>query len=341
MNKISIIILSCFATIVWSCSNSTGTEKYQNKRDNTVNVKDHIVEIIKDDLLMSSHSRLCLANDYLIIRDAKPFDMFLVNIFNRNNYEHLTSVIPKGQGPGEITVSGYIAVNEVKKELYMSDHGKLKIFTYPIDSILNNPYYVPEVKKELNNSQFLSEYQYVNDTLSYARIIEPAGNFGHNEVAGKWNMQTGEVFKMKYTHPKINKKRIGVALSMEHETVVECYRNHDLMTIMDLDGNLRYNVYGKNWNNGEIVRIYNFGDVVFRGDKIIASYSGKDMSDNTSGPDKLLIFSLNGDYVKTLDIGYAISDFCYDEQNDRLVFSFYDIIQFGYLQLDDNLIGID
>jgi len=261
----------------------------------------------------------------------------LIHFFNRNNYQYLTSAIPRGQGPGEITVSGHIAVNKDKKEFYMSDHGKLKIFTYPIDSILYNPYYVPEVKKELNNIQFPSEYLYINDTLCYARIIEPTGNVGHNEAAGKWNMQTGEVVKMRYTHPKVRTKRIGIAVSMEHETFVECYANHDLMTIMDLDGNLKCNVYGSNWNDGKIIQIYHFNNVVFRGDKIIASYSGRDMHGNTL-PDKLLVFNINGDYIKTLDIGYKIVDFCYDIQNDRLLFAFDDMIQFGYLALNESML---
>lgn len=336
MNKIYILIFCYLATIFLSCSKSTDTEKYQSNRNNTTNVKDNIVEIVKDDVLIGSSSRLYLTDDYLIIIDIKSADM-LIHFFNRNNYQYLTSAIPRGQGPGEITVSGHIAVNKDKKEFYMSDHGKLKIFTYPIDSILYNPYYVPEVKKELNNIQFPSEYLYINDTLCYARIIEPTGNVGHNEAAGKWNMQTGEVVKMRYTHPKVRTKRIGIAVSMEHETFVECYANHDLMTIMDLDGNLKCNVYGSNWNDGKIIQIYHFNNVVFRGDKIIASYSGRDMHGNTL-PDKLLVFNINGDYIKTLDIGYKIVDFCYDIQNDRLLFAFDDMIQFGYLALNESML---
>ena len=336
MNKIYILIFCYLATIFLSCSKSTDTEKYQSKRNNTANVKDNIVEIVKDDVLIGSSSRLYLTDDYLIIGDIKSFDMF-IHLFNRNNYQYLTSAIPRGQGPGEITVSGHIAVNKDKKEFYMSDHGKLKIFTYPIDGILYNPYYVPEVKKELNNIQFPSEYLYINDTLCYARIIEPTGNVGHNEAAGKWNMQTGEVVKMRYTHPKVRTKRIKIAVSMEHETFVECYANHDLMTIMDLDGNLKCNVYGSNWNDGKIIQIYHFKDVVFKGDKIIASYSGRDKHGNTL-PDKLLVFNINGDYIKTLDIGYKIVDFCYDERNERLLFAFDDMIQFGYLALNESML---
>lgn len=72
----------------------------------------------------------------------------------------------------------------------------IKIFSYPLDSILNRPYYIPVVKKEINNTQFPSNYEFINDSLSFARIIEPTGNVGHNEAVGKWNMQTGKIRKM-------------------------------------------------------------------------------------------------------------------------------------------------
>ncbi|WP_298648638.1 6-bladed beta-propeller [uncultured Proteiniphilum sp.] len=334
-NLFTLVILS-FVAVLWSCTANTGTEKHQSKRNNIIDVKDRVQEIEIEDVMIGSIAALYLVDDYLIIGDYRTYDM-LIHLFNRNNYAYITSAIPKGQGPGEITGMGHIGVNEKQKELYVSDHGKLKIFNYPLDSVLNDPYYMPEVKKELNNIQFPSEYLYINDTLCYARIIEPTGNVGHNEAAGKWNMQTGGVVKMRYTHPKVRTKRIGIAASIEHETFVECYANHDLMTIMDLDGNLKYNVYGNNWNDGKIIQIYHFKDVVFRGDKIIASYSGRDMHGNTY-PDKLLVFNINGDYIKTLDIGYKILDLCYDERNERLLFAFDDMIQFGYLALNDDLV---
>lgn len=337
MKKLSILlILACVAVVLWNCTGNTGTEKHQSRRSNITDVQERIEEIEIEEVMIGSIARLQTIDNYLIIQDYKSADL-LIHLFNRNNYTYVTSAIPKGQGPGEIIGMGHIGVNEEKREFYLSDHGKLKIFNYPLDSILNDPYYMPGVKKEINNIQFPSEYHFINDTLSYARIIEPTGNVGHNEAAGKWNMQTGEVKKMNYSHPKIEKKRIAVAASTDHGIFVECYTNHDLMTIMDLDGNLRYNIYGSNWNSRDTISHY--GDVVFRKDKIIVSYSGGNWNTEEYYPDKLLIFNLDGDYIKTLDIGYRISDFCYDKLNDRLVFNFDDMIQFGYLPLNDNLIN--
>ena len=52
---------------------------------------------------------------------------------------------------------------------------------------------------------------------------------------------------------------------------------------------------------------------------------------------KLIVFNTDGDYVRTLDVGYKINHFCYDEENNRLIFNFNDDIQFGYLDLNNLL----
>ena len=49
---------------------------------------------------------------------------------------------------------------------------------------------------------------------------------------------------------------------------------------------------------------------------------------------RFLIFDLNGNYLKTLETDYRIVKFCYDKDNNRLIMSLDDEIQFGYLNLD-------
>ena len=48
---------------------------------------------------------------------------------------------------------------------------------------------------------------------------------------------------------------------------------------------------------------------------------------------------IKGDYIKTLEIGYRIVDMCFDEENSRIFFSFNDMVQFGYLEITDNLLN--
>jgi len=324
-----------FATLLLTACGTNGSklEKVQNERSEVVNVKNMVKEIDTGDVLIASVARLFSSDKYLLIADFKGYDK-LIHLFDNENYSHVCSVGELGQGPYEITNMGTIVVNEDQNEFYVSDHGKMKIFGYDIDSLLLSPdLYRQHVKAELKNSMFPSSYYYVNDTLSYARVIMPTSVSTFEQAVAKWNMQTGEMEVMPYTHPEIDNKRSIFDVSVENNFYVEAYLRHDLLSICDLDGNLRCNIYGPDWNGGGKSDISCFGDVVITRENIVATYSGGNYNE-AYFPTKILIFDLSGNYIKTLDVGYKISDCCYDETNNRIVMVFDDEIQFGYLDLN-------
>lgn len=324
------LLLPC---IMGSCASNSDTEKHQQKRDNVVDVHSLIKEIQIEDVLIGSIARPFLLGDYLLIGDYKSSDK-LIHIFDKNNFNYLTSTAYVGQGPNEITVMGHIGINEEKRCFYVSDHGKLKIYSYAIDSVLVNPDYVPTIKAEMNMTQFPDRYQYINDTLSIALMIEPTSASTFNQSVAKWNIQSGMFEPMEYQHPDITKKRISFAASPENGIYVECYTYHDLLSICKLDGGLKCNVYGPSWDKAESNKIHHYGNVVICNDKIIASYSGGDSKSDAYRPTRFFVFNLDGDYLKTLDVGFRIVDFCYDKGNNRLIMNLDDEIQFGYLDLN-------
>lgn len=336
MNKLFyLLLLSTFC----SCIHTPKTEKNQSDRDNIINVHDKVKEIEIEDILIGGVSRLTLINDYLIISDPRSVDK-LIHLFDKKTFKYLTSTAFMGQGPGEIANIGHIADDEVNRLFYVSDHGKQRIFSYHLDSVLAHSFYMPEEKMKMNERKFLSKYQYINDTLSIGLIIEPTGNSGFNQSLAKWNMNTGEIKPMPYLHPEIEKKRICFAASMSQKIYVECYLYHDLMTICSLDGELKYNIYGPNWANQESKNSYYNGVAICNG-RIIASYSGEETfvknkmrGIKSNHPTKLLVFDLNGEYIQTLETGYQIADFCYDKDNNRIIMSLDDDIQFAYLDLN-------
>ena len=320
-----------------SCTNTTnkGAEKYQHSRKKVLNVTNDIKEITTEQILLSGWTKVKILNNYLIFYDYNSFDD-LVYIFNKDSFDYLTSTAPRGEGPFEITNIGHLAIDETNHNFYITDHGKLKIFSYNIDSILANPIYKPIEKAKITNTAFPNRYYYVNDTLSIGTIIKPTGVSGYNQVIGKWNMQTGDIKEMKYTHPDIEKKRVNIAVSPQNQIYAEAYYHHDLITICDFNGNLLYNIYGPQWDNQKTNRKLYYSNIIFCGDYLVGTFSfGKDnFAKKITYPTTLLVFNKNGDYIKTLEVGYIISDLCYDKYNMRIIMSFYDYIQFGYLDLD-------
>lgn len=334
------LLLLLMSALGWSCTDVPKTEVHQGKRDNIVNVREKVKEIVIDEILIGGTNQVILLGDYLIVGEYRSFDK-LIHLFDKHTFNYVTSVGSLGQGPGEIANMGHIAADEARRLFYVSDHGKQKIFSYHLDSVLANPLYLPTVKMEMDANQFPSTYTYFNDTLSIGLLIEPIGSYGFNQSLAKWNMSTGEVTTMPYVHPEIEKKRISFAASADRGMCVECYSYHDLMTLSTLEGELKCNIYGPYWSNEKTNKISYYGGVSFYKNWIIASYSGGDtFSTDESGtvksnqPTKLMIFNLNGEYVKTLETGYQIYKFCCDEANDRIIMSLIDEIQFAYLNLD-------
>jgi hypothetical protein len=200
--------------------------------------------------------------------------------------------------------------------------------------VLANPKYRPEEKLKINNTIFPERYKYINDTLCIGVAIVPIGDSDFKPVVAKWNMRTGEIIPMKYEHPEIEKPRMACSVSIEHGIYVTCDHYQDLMTICDLDGNLKYNIYGLNWDSRQSRQTYHYGNVVFVKDKILASYSGGRNFSDDERPTKFLVFDIHGDYLKTIETNYKIDHFCYDKDTNRILLSLDAEIQFAYLNLD-------
>jgi hypothetical protein len=322
-----------------SCTGSNETEKYQGTRNNIIQVRDKVEEIKIEEPLISSSTSLYLMDDYLIIQDLRGLDK-LIHLFDKNNFTYISSIAQRGQGPNEIANMGFISIDEAKRTFYVADHGKQKIFSYDLDSVVSHSSsYMPGVRMEIDEFLFPDYFQIINDSISICRIIHRTGSGNFKPTVGIMNMNTGEITLMKYEHPKITEiKRSSVAASITNGIYVEYYHNHDLMTICNLNGDLVYNVYGPDWSDdsGRGDNYY-YSHVVFCGDKIYAKYLGERLlreNGQVNRATQLLVFDLQGNYINTLDTGLGIRSFCYDKENNRLLLSLNDDIQFGYLPLD-------
>lgn len=340
MNK-SLVLL--FLLAFGSCHHHP-TDNYQKKRNQIVDVRTQLKEIKIDNVLLHSYSFVYLCNDYLLICDFKSPDNQLY-VFDKNDFHYITGTAPKGEGPGEIANIGHIATDEAHRRIYVSDHGKQKIFSYALDSLATSSAYLPETKMNMNEQEFPSTYQYFNDSIAIGVLIRPTGEYGFNQVSARWNFSRGECFPMPDLHPEIEKKRYALAASLEDSLCVECDRQHDLLTIRTLTGELKYPIYGPQWELNTKKRITYFGQAIFCKHKMIVFYSGKEsFRKNRHGdpvairPEKLMVFDLDGTYLKTWDVGQPLVNCCYDAPNNRLILSMDGEIQFGYLDLE-GLIG--
>ena len=330
---LNLIIGSCIlASLMMGCGFSNEKEIYQTSRNEVVKVKSEIQEVIKDEVLIGSLVRMEVLDDYLLVKDSKSLDT-LIHIFDKKTFKHIRGLGLRGPGPDEITNMGRIMPDEKNGSFHVSDFGKNKIFAYKMDSVIAEPKYKPTLLCAIKDTQFPDDYVYISDTLSIARIIKILPNEPFQQTLAYWNMKTGSMIPMSYTHPEIKRKRVMFNASREKNVIVEAYSHHDLITICDFQGNLRCNIYGPKWDNTMSNEMNYFGTVNFYRDMIAVSYTGGENFSENSLPTYIIFFDLKGNYLKTLDVGYKFQDFCVDEDNDRLIFAFSDEIQFGFLDL--------
>ena len=330
-----LIILFCSLFLLNGCKQNSNSKKFYNANDKNIAVKNQLHKIKIDSVIISNFGKPYILNQYLIISDYKSPDK-LIHILDKNTFNHLTSVGNRGQGPGEIANMGILIPDSKRNTFYVIDHGHQALLSFPMDSIFFNPLYTPSKKTDINPMEFPFQMQYVSDTLSYASFMKVLNPGDYIPAVAKWNMQTGDIKEMKYTHPDIEKKRVNIAVSPQNQIYAEAYYHHDLITICDFNGNLLYNIYGPQWDNQKTNRKLYYSNIIFCGDYLVGTFSfGKDnFAKKITYPTTLLVFNKNGDYIKTLEVGYIISDLCYDKDNNRLIMSFNDDIQFGYLDLD-------
>lgn len=103
----SRLLYILFIVTCWSCMDSSETEKLQNTRNTIINVREKLQKIEIEDVLIGGVNRLQLLGDYLIIGDYSSYDQ-LIHIFNKKDFSYVTSTVPRGEGPHEITNMGHI-----------------------------------------------------------------------------------------------------------------------------------------------------------------------------------------------------------------------------------------
>jgi len=150
-----LLIISC-----WSCT-QTSKKKHYNFRKNIVNVQNKVQEIEIEDVLIGRFSICYFMDQYLIIIDTESHDK-VIHLFNKHNFNYITSTADRGPGPSELTGPGAIAMNEKDRIFYVSDHGKQKIYIFALDSVLTNPHYYPKETINMDKTKFPSDYLYIN-----------------------------------------------------------------------------------------------------------------------------------------------------------------------------------
>ena len=314
-----------------------------DSRHKSINVEKNVVDITEkihpidfgDTVLFNAFCKVDIAKDYLIVSDYKNYEN-QVHLFDKNNFHYLASTAPLGQGPGEITTLGGILINEDGSELYVQDFARYQFFAYNPDSIRSNPEYKPTLKWNMDRDIFAITLQMLNDTASVGLIGMPVSASEINMQTGFWNMETNEIRLLNDLYVGEEHTRYDVKASVEHNLIVEAHWYLNRIVLRRFDGTELCRIEGAtdNWQN---MTDY-YRSPLFVGSNIYLLYYGRKYADKDKRnytPTKIVILDLEGNYLKTLDMPYYITSWCYDEDNRRIILNMNEEVQFGYLEVED------
>jgi len=160
------------------------------------------------------------------------------------------------------------------------------------------------------------------------------------------NVNTNVIAEFGYEHPDVKGKKSNsyFVLSKKHSIYASSYTACDLMTICDLNGNLKFNILGPDWgkSKGDEKEYFSPAGVEIVNNFIIAAYLDDaglvmDKNQRPTGnlPTKLLVFDINGNYIQTIETGHKIIRFCIDKKNNRVIAYFNDRLNpLGYFNLN-------
>ena len=247
----AIYILLVFLYLVGCVSNSH-TEKYQRSRNEIVNVRDKIIEVPLENPLVSSSANFQIVGNYIVFVDGGVYDE-IIHVFKKSPFQHLVSTGSIGQGPQDITFVGDLISDEKHGKFYLIDQGKRKLLSFDIDSLISNPDYNFTIKTNLLYDCPV-EVEYIDDNFSIVLHADFNENTGGGYLnAGFWDITTNKFIKS-YENPLVKRRMYQLAASEEDSIYVTTSSRYDLMTICNLDGSLKYNIYGPDWDE-EITNI--------------------------------------------------------------------------------------
>lgn len=333
-NEIALTISSKFSvvnrifTLVYlilipGCTFNYTTEKIQKHRDDVIDVSDRIIDINTN--IIYGNSALYILDDYLIVLEKFQNSGKAIHLFDKATFKHIASTGVIGSGPGEIVRPGPIITDYKKNVFWVPDAGKKLLYKFPLDSVLRNPDFLPGVKEKMD--YIILNAAALGDSIIIGMAAYPTTGASPSFKLSKINLIKNEYELFGYINPEVREDRSEArfTVSHKHEVCITCYSESDLMTICDLDGNLKYNIYGPGWFDTNKDKKSYFFQVNTFSDKIIASYIGSDKIivrgglERGAAPNRFLIFDMEGNYIKTIITKFEFEQFCIDEENKRII----------------------
>ena len=332
-----LFILFCLSMSSCFSDNRDVTERHEGTRDNIIEVSQLIS---MDNNLPEIHAVTSL----YVIGDTLLFGDWMTRgpVFTAYDIKRDTVIGQFGKfgnGPGEIANFGAVFYDPKTQNLYGANANQGKIVGFHLPEAISNPDYDAFEKCKMDfqngNNAFISPH-FIDDTTVICCVYIPDKETrGIISRIGRLNLKDSRVDIIDSTKA-IAKSRCHIAVSPEKNVVLSVDNNHDLIKIFNIDGKPLSYIYGPDYEDDPPRGKRYFSKLLICNDKMLAVYSGESTRNSNKN---ILIFDLDGNYLKTLRFPYSINSFVYHPGTDRLYLNTDGETQFGYINLQETLDG--
>jgi len=265
-------------------------------------------------------------------------------IFNANNFNLIEDAGVIGNGPRELSRPYCFDIDKKNKIIWMGDRGKLKIFGFSIDSIIQSEKKLPSFERNISkNKKYLTCIRYYNDTLLAVTSYLSKGKPNLVELIN----QKGRIVDSLGAYPQKRKKeepKFGFSMIWEHnfrvldnKNILVAFRNLDKIMQIDSEGNTVFistgpdnikhkRMFHKNkiWIQlGTSLRGYGTS---YKHDKYIyclysgeSTFTSEDYNARQQYYKHIHVFDEKGKPVIRYNLNHEIRDFVIDKKNNRIV----------------------
>ena len=295
-----------------SCGDKTTTEYHEKNRDNVIDGLSLMVSI--DDNLPSIHSFAVpiMAGDTLVIIDFRSTDL-LYTAYDIYNDTTLGRFGKYGNGPGEVANPLFSFYDSYSRNIYVGNgnQGKLSYFHLP-EAVSDSTY--DAIDKTTVDVYRGILYPYVVDESTVLCTTYPDLS-NRNSRISKLNLDTGEITVIDSVTPGDN-VRTAIAVSSKDNLIFAADKRHDLIRILDLDGNEHKKIFGPEYDDNIKDDEHFFSESVICGKTVASLYTGKNNSEKYDN--RIILTELAGKYLKTIQFEETIHGMQYHDKTGRL-----------------------
>lgn len=238
-------IASVTGVLLSSCGDKNATEYHEKNRDNVIDGTSQMVSI--DDNLPFIHSFAVpiMAGDTLIILDYKSSDL-LYTAYDIYNDTTIGRFGKFGAGPGEISNPLFSFYDSYGKNIYIGNGNRGKLSYFHLPEAISDSTYEAIDRIPIDFTKGIL-YPHIFDESTVVCTTYPNLSTRVSKIS-KLDLNTGEISVIDSATTGEN-SRMAIAVSKKDNLIFAADKQRDMISILDLDGNVRKIIFGPEYDD--------------------------------------------------------------------------------------------